>query len=69
LRAKARLEPGTEIEVVMDDISVRLIRHVPGPELVREDDRWVVKPTVDPEDLPPVDLAAMVDEERNRWPW
>jgi len=31
--------------------------------------RLVARPTVRDRELPAVDLAALVDEERNRWPW
>ena len=68
VRAKAGLTPGTEIEIVVDDVSVRLIRLVPKPKLRRIGKRLVAKPTVSQRDLPPIDLAALVDEERNRWP-
>lgn len=68
IRAKAGLTPGTEIEIVVDDVSVRLIRRVPKPKLTRVGKRLVARPTVPQRDLPPIDLAALVDEERNRWP-
>ncbi|MBK9088919.1 MAG: AbrB/MazE/SpoVT family DNA-binding domain-containing protein [Holophagales bacterium] len=68
VRAKAGLTPGTEIEIVVDDVSVRLIRRVPKPKLTRVGKRLVARPTVAQRDLPPIDLAALVDEERNRWP-
>ncbi len=68
VRAKAGLTPGTEIEIVVDDVSVRLIRLVPKPKLIRVGKRLVARPTVAQRDLPPIDLAALVDEERNRWP-
>lgn len=68
IRAKAGLTPGTEIEIVVDDVSVRLIRRVPKPKLIRVGKRLVARPTVAQRDLPPIDLAALVDEERNRWP-
>ena len=35
IRLRAGLTPGTEIEVVLDDVSVRLLRRVPGPKLTR----------------------------------
>ena len=68
VRAKAGLTPGTEIEIVVDDVSVRLIRRVPKPKLTRVGKRLVARPTVAQRDLPPIDLAALVEEERNRWP-
>jgi AbrB family looped-hinge helix DNA binding protein len=68
IRARAGLNPGTEVEIVVDDVSVRLIRLVPGPKLTREGKRLVARPSVPQRELPAVDLAALVEEERNRWP-
>lgn len=69
IRARAGLRPGTELEVVLDDVSVRLLRKVPGPRLVRVDRRLVARPSAAAGTLPKVDLATLVEEERNRWPW
>jgi AbrB family looped-hinge helix DNA binding protein len=68
LRAAAGLEPGTELEVVLEDLSIRLTRAAPGPELVRVGNRLVARPTAAPEDLPHLDIARLIDEERERWP-
>ncbi|MHB8797073.1 MAG: AbrB/MazE/SpoVT family DNA-binding domain-containing protein [Thermoanaerobaculia bacterium] len=68
VRARAGLTPGTEVEILVDDVSVRLVRRVPGPKLVRRGRRLVAQPTVRGRALPAVDLAALVEEERNRWP-
>ena len=69
IREKAGFEPGTELDVVMDDVSVRLIRRVPGPRLVRLGKRLVARPTVAAAKLPHLDLLDLVREERDRWPW
>jgi len=69
VRARLRLEPGTELEIVVDDLSVRLLRKVPGPKLERVGRRLVARPTAPRSRRPPVDFAALVEEERNRWPW
>jgi AbrB family looped-hinge helix DNA binding protein len=68
VRERLGLLPGTELEVRVEDQTVRLARRAPGPRLVRVKNRWVAKPTVPLDRLPPVDLAALVDEERDRWP-
>lgn len=69
VRKRAGLKPGTELEVFADDIAVRLVPIGPEPQLVRRGRRLIAKPAVKHKDLPKVDLAAMVEEERNRWPW
>ncbi len=69
IRRRAGLKPGTELEVVVDDTSVRLLRRVPGPRLVRVGGRLVARPTVAQDRLPAIDPAALVEEERSRWPW
>jgi AbrB family looped-hinge helix DNA binding protein len=69
IRERAGFKPGTELEVVLDDVSVRLIRRVPGPKLVRVGKRLVARPTVRADKVPHVDLADLVGRERDRWPW
>jgi AbrB family looped-hinge helix DNA binding protein len=69
VRAKAGLKPGTLLEVLVDDFSVRLVRKVARPELVRRGRRLVAMPKVHPKDVPQVNIAQLVEEERNRWPW
>lgn len=68
IRARAGLRPGTGVEILLDDLSVRLVRHVPRPRLVRVGRRLVARPTAAAKDLPDVDVAALIEEERNRWP-
>lgn len=69
IREKAGFKPGTELEVIMDEVSVRLVRRVPGPKLVRIGKRLVARPTVPTAKLPRVDVADLVTQERDRWPW
>jgi AbrB family looped-hinge helix DNA binding protein len=68
LRERLGLEPGTELEITLDDLALRIRRSVPGPTLERRDERLVVRPRVAPDKLPAVDVAALVDDERDRWP-
>jgi len=68
-REKAGLEPGAELEVIVDDFSIRLVRTAPPPVLIRRGKRLIAKPTVKASEMPRVDLARLIDEERNRWPW
>lgn len=69
IRAKAGLRPGMELEVVLDEESIRLKRTVSGPKLVRVGKRLVARPTVSGKALPSVDVAKVIEEERSRWPW
>lgn len=68
IRERARLSPGTEIDVTIEDGSVRLVRRVPGPKLVRDGKRLVARPTIPTAKLPRVDFSTLVAEERARWP-
>jgi AbrB family looped-hinge helix DNA binding protein len=69
IRAKAGLRPGTELDVVLDDVSIRLIPRIPGPKLVKSGRRWVARPVVPEGERTKVDVGALIEEERNRWPW
>jgi AbrB family looped-hinge helix DNA binding protein len=68
VRNRAGLKPGTELEIVTDDLGIRLVPTGPAPKLLRRGKRLIAKPAVGKKELPEVDLAAMVEEERNRWP-
>ena len=67
-RERAGLAPGTELEITLDDTGVRLERVAPGPKLVKVGRRLVARPSVSSEGRPNVDVAALVEDERNRWP-
>lgn len=69
IRRRAGLRPGVEIEVEFDEAGdVRLARKVPGPKLVRVGKRLIARPTVPYSQIPPIDMAALIREERERWP-
>jgi AbrB family looped-hinge helix DNA binding protein len=68
VRLKIGLSPGTEMALEVDESSLRLTRVAPAPKLVRRGKRWVVTPSVDPKSTPSLDIPAMVEEERKRWP-
>jgi AbrB family looped-hinge helix DNA binding protein len=68
IRSRAGLGPGTVLEVQLDDAGIRLVPVVPGPRLERVGKRLVARPTVPSRALPKVDVAKIVEEERNRWP-
>jgi AbrB family looped-hinge helix DNA binding protein len=69
IRTRAGLRPGTEIDIVLDDVSIRLIPRIAGPELVRIGERWVARPMVPAGERSEVNISALIDEERSRWPW
>lgn len=68
IRERAGLTAGSALEVTADETGVRIERVAPGPKLVRIGKRLVAKPTVGPAQRPSVDVAALVEDERNRWP-
>lgn len=68
IRDRAGLTPGTALEVTADETGVRIERVAPGPKLVKIGKRLVARPTVASDDRPDVDIAAWIEEERNRWP-
>jgi AbrB family looped-hinge helix DNA binding protein len=68
IRAKLGLSPGTELEIVVEDFSVVLMRAAPRPKLVRVGKRLVARPTAPPDDRSAVDISQLIEEERSRWP-
>ena len=67
-REKAGLTPGTELEVTVDDTGVRIERVAPGPRLVKVGRRLVARPTAPAAARPVIDIASVIEDERNRWP-
>ena len=68
IRERAGLAAGSEIEITTDELSIRIERVAAGPRLIRVGRRLVARPTVSRDDRPLVDVAALVEDERNRWP-
>lgn len=68
IRERAGLQAGTELEVTLDETGVRLEPVAPGPRLVKVGRRLVARPTAPVAPRHDIDVAALVDEERNRWP-
>lgn len=67
-RERAGLAPGVEIEITLEDSTVRLERVAQGPRLVKVGRRLVARPAVPADGRSTVDVAALVEGERNRWP-
>lgn len=68
VRDRLGLRAGTRLELSVDESGIRLAATTPAPTLVRVRGRLVARPTVAKKDLPAVDVAALIEEERNRWP-
>lgn len=68
VRTRVGFEPGTTLEISADELGIRLERVAPGPRLVKVGRRLVARPTVGADARPSVDVAALIEEERNRWP-
>jgi AbrB family looped-hinge helix DNA binding protein len=68
IRARVGLAAGSEIEITADELGIRIERVAAGPRLIRVGRRLVARPTVSRDDRPSVDIAALVEDERNRWP-
>jgi len=57
-----------ELEVLFEEGSIRLIREVPGPRLERSGKLLFARPRVAARNRPKLDMAKLVEEERNRRP-
>ena len=68
VRERAGLSPGSELEVTEDELGIRLERVAAGPKLVKIGRRLVARPTVGRDNRPDLDIATLIEEERNRWP-
>jgi AbrB family looped-hinge helix DNA binding protein len=68
IRERSGLTAGSDIEISVDDAGVRIERVAPPPRLVRHGRRLVARPTAPVAARPAVDIAALIDDERNRWP-
>jgi AbrB family looped-hinge helix DNA binding protein len=68
IRDRSGFRPGTTLEIVLDEFGIRLQRVAQGPRLVKVGRRLVARPTVGADERPAVDVASLVEEERNRWP-
>jgi AbrB family looped-hinge helix DNA binding protein len=68
VRDRAGLTAGTELEITLDDTGIRIERVAPGPRLVKVGRRLVARPTVPAGSRPSLDIASLIEDERNRWP-
>jgi AbrB family looped-hinge helix DNA binding protein len=68
VRERAGFYPGTELEIAVDDLGIRLERVAAPPRLIKVGRRLVARPSVAADERPPIDIASLIEEERNRWP-
>lgn len=68
IRERMGLSGGAELQVTVDEFAIRLERVAPGPRLIKVGRRTVARPTAPGETRTSLDIAALVEEERNRWP-
>ena len=68
VRERAGLTPGAELEITEDERGIRLERVAAGPRLVKVGRRLVARPTITADERPSIDIAAVIEDERNRWP-
>ncbi len=68
IRDRAGLTAGTMLEISIDEFGVRLQPVAPPPRLVKVGRRLVARPTSDANTRRSVDVASLIEEERNRWP-
>lgn len=68
VRERLGLLPGTPLRIVADDGSVTLTPDVAPPRLVERRGWLIARPVGDRRKLPKIDVARLIEEERNRWP-
>jgi len=68
VRDRTGLVAGAELDLTLEDSTIRLQRVAPGPRLVKIGRRLVARPSASTDSRPVVDVAALIEEERNRWP-
>ena len=54
--------------MMIEGFAIRLVRAVPGPELIRRGKRLVARPRAAEGERAEVDVARLIEEERDRWP-
>ena len=68
VRKRLGFTAGTELEMVIEGFAIRLVRAVAGPELVRRGGRLIARPRVAAGERAEIDVARLIEEERDRWP-
>lgn len=68
VRKRLGLTAGTELEMVIEGFAIRLVRSVAGPQIVRRGKRLVARPRAAEGERIEIDVARLIEEERDRWP-
>jgi AbrB family looped-hinge helix DNA binding protein len=68
VRKRLGLTPGTELKLVIEVFAIRLTRAVEGPELLERGGRLVARPRAAEVHRTEIDVAKLIEEERDRWP-
>ncbi|HEX4962682.1 MAG TPA: AbrB/MazE/SpoVT family DNA-binding domain-containing protein [Thermoanaerobaculia bacterium] len=68
VRKRLGLTAGAELQMVIEGFSIRLLRAVAGPQLVRRGERLVARLQATEGERTEVDVARLIEEERDRWP-
>jgi antitoxin PrlF len=68
VRKRLGLTPGSELNLVIDGFALRVTRAVAGPELVDRGGRLIARPRAAEAHRTEIDVAKLIEEERERWP-
>jgi antitoxin PrlF len=67
IRKRLGLTPGTELKLEIEGFAIRLVRAVAGPELLERGGRLVASPRAAEASRTEIDVAKLMEEERDRW--
>lgn len=68
VRKRLGLTAGMELEMKIEGFAIRLVRAVAGPQLVRRGERLIARPRAAEDVRSEIDVAKLIEEERDRWP-
>lgn len=68
VRKRLGLTAGTEVELLIEGFALRLVRAVDGPRLVRRGERLIARPQAAEGQRTEIDVARLIEEERDQWP-
>jgi len=68
LRRRLGLTPGTELKLEIEGFAIRIARAVAGPEVLERGGRLVARPRATEASRTEIDVARLMEEERDRWP-